>query len=68
MPLFEYKAVAANGETVQGTMEAATVEMVVLKLQEAGNIVDRQRAEQALERARNRARIAMGQVGTGQHV
>ncbi len=38
MPLFEYKAVAANGETVQGTMEAATVDMVVLKLQEAGNI------------------------------
>jgi len=39
MPLFEYKAVAASGETVQGTMEAATVEMVVLKLQEAGNIL-----------------------------
>ena len=38
MPLFEYKAVAPNGETVQGTMDAATVEMVVLKLQEAGNI------------------------------
>ena len=38
MPLFEYKAVAPSGETVQGTMEAATVEMVVLKLQEAGNI------------------------------
>ena len=38
MPLFEYKAVAPNGETVQGTMEAATVEMVVIKLQEAGNI------------------------------
>ena len=38
MPLFEYKAVAPNGETVQGTMEAASVDMVVLKLQEAGNI------------------------------
>lgn len=38
MPLFEYKAVAPSGETVQGTMEAATVDMVVLKLQEAGNI------------------------------
>ena len=38
MPLFEYKAVAPSGETVQGTMEAASVEMVVLKLQEAGNI------------------------------
>ena len=38
MPLFEYKAVAPSGETVSGTMEAATMEMVVLKLQEAGNI------------------------------
>jgi len=38
MPLFEYKAVAPSGETVQGTMEAASVEMVVLKLQEAGNV------------------------------
>lgn len=38
MPLFEYKAVAPSGETVQGTMEAASLDMVVLKLQEAGNI------------------------------
>ncbi len=38
MPLFEYKAVAPSGETVQGTMEAASVELVILKLQEAGNI------------------------------
>ena len=38
MPLFEYKAVAPSGETVQGTMEAASMDMVVLKLQEAGNV------------------------------
>lgn len=38
MPLFEYKAVAPSGETVQGTMEAASLDMVILKLQEAGNI------------------------------
>ena len=38
MPLFEYKAVAPGGETVQGTMEAASVELVVLKLQQDGNI------------------------------
>ena len=38
MPLFEYKAVAPSGETVQGTMEAASMELVILKLQEAGNI------------------------------
>ena len=38
MPLFEYKAVAPSGETVQGTMEAASLDLVVLKLQEAGNI------------------------------
>ena len=38
MPLFEYKAVAPSGETVQGTMEAASMELVILKLQEGGNI------------------------------
>jgi general secretion pathway protein F len=38
MPLFEYKAVSPSGETVRGTMEAASMDMVVLKLQEAGNI------------------------------
>jgi len=38
MPLFQYKAVDPSGETVQGTMEAASVDLVVLKLQEAGNI------------------------------
>ena len=38
MPLFEYKAVDPSGETVQGTMEAASVDLVVLRLQEAGNI------------------------------
>lgn len=39
MPLFEYKAVAPSGETVQGTMDAASLDLVVLKLQEAGNIL-----------------------------
>ncbi len=38
MPLFEYKAVAPSGETVQGTMDAPSLDLVVLKLQEAGNI------------------------------
>ncbi|MEJ8569034.1 type II secretion system F family protein [Elongatibacter sediminis] len=38
MPLYEYKAVAPSGETVQGTMDAPSVDLVVLKLQEAGNI------------------------------
>jgi len=38
MPLFEYKAVSPTGETVQGTMEAVSVEMVVARLQEAGNL------------------------------
>jgi general secretion pathway protein F len=38
MPLFEYKAVAPTGETVQGTMEAGSLDRVVAKLQEAGNI------------------------------
>ncbi len=38
MPVFEYKAVAPSGDTVQGTMEAPSLEMVILKLQEGGNI------------------------------
>jgi len=38
MPLFEYKAVSPGGETVQGTMEAGSMELVITKLQEAGNI------------------------------
>jgi len=38
MPQFEYKAVAPNGETVQGIMEAISAEMVVAKLQEGGNL------------------------------
>lgn len=38
MPLFEYKAVSPTGETVQGTMEARSMDGVIAKLQEAGNI------------------------------
>lgn len=38
MPLFEYKAVAPSGETVRGTMEAGSEDMVIAKLQEGGNI------------------------------
>ncbi|MDX1460093.1 MAG: type II secretion system F family protein [Xanthomonadales bacterium] len=38
MALFEYKAVSPTGETVQGTMDAASLELVIAKLQEAGNI------------------------------
>ena len=38
MPLFEYKAVSPTGETVRGTMEAASEPMVITKLQEGGNI------------------------------
>jgi general secretion pathway protein F len=38
MPLFEYKAVSPSGETVRGTMEAASEDFVIAKLQESGNI------------------------------
>lgn len=38
MALFEYKAVSPSGETLQGTMEAVSVENVIARLQEAGNI------------------------------
>jgi len=39
MPLFEYKAVSPSGETVRGTMEAASEALVIAKLQESGNIL-----------------------------
>ena len=38
MPVYEYKAVSPSGETVRGTMEAASAELVISKLQEGGNI------------------------------
>lgn len=38
MALFEYKAVAPNGETLRGQMEAASADAVIAKLQESGNI------------------------------
>ena len=38
MPLFEYKAVSPSGETVRGTMEAGSEDLVIAKLQEGGNI------------------------------
>jgi general secretion pathway protein F len=38
MPLYEYKAVSPSGETVRGTMEAASEDSVIAKLQESGNI------------------------------
>ena len=36
MPAFEYKAVTPDGETVQGTMEAVSLDGVIARLQEAG--------------------------------
>jgi len=38
MPKFHYKAVAANGEFLEGKMDAATQGMVISKLQNAGHI------------------------------
>ena len=38
MPQFEYKAVSPTGETVQGTMEAGNLDLVIARLQEGGNI------------------------------
>ena len=38
MSQFEYKAVAPSGDTVRGSMEAATEAAVIAKLQEMGNI------------------------------
>lgn len=38
MPLFRYKAVTAQGDSIEGTMEAASREDVIGKLQEAGSL------------------------------
>lgn len=38
MPAFRYKAVTATGETVEGRMDAASVEDVIARLQEQGNV------------------------------
>lgn len=38
MPVFAYKAVSPDGETIQGEMEASSADDVVLRLQDAGNV------------------------------
>jgi general secretion pathway protein F len=38
MPLFRYKAVTAQGDSIEGTMEALSREDVIGKLQEAGSL------------------------------
>ncbi|MDX1568901.1 MAG: type II secretion system F family protein [Xanthomonadales bacterium] len=38
MALYRYKAVSPGGDTLQGQMEALSVEDVIAKLQEAGNV------------------------------
>ncbi len=38
MPLFRYKAFSPSGEPLDGRMEAASVEDVIAKLQDAGNL------------------------------
>lgn len=39
MPIFHYKAFSPAGETIDGRMEAASVEDVIAKLQDAGNLL-----------------------------
>nr|MCU0757284.1 type II secretion system F family protein [Xanthomonadales bacterium] len=38
MPSFQYKAIAPNGDLLQGLMDAVSAEEVVAKLQEQGNL------------------------------
>ena len=46
MPLFRYKALSTAGETLEGHMEAASAEDVVLKLQEQGHLpIDARRSD-----------------------
>jgi len=39
MPIFHYKAFSPAGETIDGRMEASSVEDVIAKLQDAGNLL-----------------------------
>ena len=38
MPIFEYKAVAPSGESLTGEMDAPSADLVIARIQEAGNI------------------------------
>ena len=38
MTLFHYKAVTPSGETLEGQMDVASADEVIMKLQDAGNI------------------------------
>ncbi len=50
MPLFRYKALSPAGDVLEGQMEAASVEDVAVRLQEAGNIPVEARAADASDR------------------
>lgn len=48
MPQFHYKALSANGDPIDGVMEAASAEEVVARLQDAGNLpLDARPADEA---------------------
>ena len=50
MPLFRYKALAANGEPLDGQMEAHSADEVIIRLQDQGYLpVEAQRADQRVE-------------------
>ncbi|MBE0623365.1 MAG: type II secretion system F family protein [Burkholderiales bacterium] len=71
MPLFRYKAVATNGEMLEGVLEARAPEAVVERLQAMGYVTLRAEeatAEAAVGELRRRRRFARPRIGSDQLV
>ncbi|HMB57845.1 MAG TPA: type II secretion system F family protein [Arenimonas sp.] len=50
MPLFRYKALSANGETLDGQMEAGSVDEVIVRLQDQGHLpMEAKRSDEQVE-------------------
>jgi general secretion pathway protein F len=69
MPAFHYKAIASNGEILQGVMDAGTSDEVAAKLQEQGHLPMQavpadSVASGGLASLFNRGGIAQAQIGT----
>ncbi|MGB5539010.1 MAG: type II secretion system F family protein [Gammaproteobacteria bacterium] len=67
MPLFQYKAVTADGEVVNGTLSGNTREQVVAQLQSQGQIPIRVDETVQTGPARSRRRRGRGRI-TDQHI
>ena len=68
MPTFRYRAIAPNGEILQGVMEAGSTDEVVAKLQEQGNVPIEAHATDAgaagISSLLNRSGVSQDQIST----